>query len=377
MNAPPSSSSIFTDLNRPIRAEILSVERLEQHGQALAASQSVTSKLKERNPLAPRVLENGRVLLECYRDISRSIREEHAITPAAEWLVDNFHIAEEQIREIRDDLPQGFYRELPKLAGGDLEGFPRVFGIAWTFVAHTDSRFDPDVLRRFVAAYQRVQPLTTGELWAIAIHLRIVLVENLRRLAERMVSSRAARQEADVLADSLLGVGGRKPVAAHVALRHFEKASLPSAFAVQLAQRLHDLDPKVAPVLVWLDRRLSLQGTTTDDVVRDEHQAQAAMGVTVRNVITSMRLISAMDWPEFVEEVSLVDEILRSGSDFAQMDFATRDKYRHAIEDLSRGSRYSEVEVAERALQHAKSAHVREVMAASRTLRRRPTQVIT
>src|SRR5258706_11335754 len=131
MDAPSSFSSIFTDLNQPIRAEIFSVERLEQYAQALAATQSVTEKLKERNPLAPRVLENGRVLLECYRDISRSIREEHAITPAAEWLVDNFHIVEEQIREIRDDLPQGFYRELPKLASGDLEGFPRVFGIAW------------------------------------------------------------------------------------------------------------------------------------------------------------------------------------------------------------------------------------------------------
>ena len=124
--------------------------------------------------------------------------------------MDNFHVVEEQIREIRDDLPRGFYRQLPKLADGPLEGYPRVFGIAWAFVAHTDSHFDPQTLIRFVQAYQRVQPLTIGELWAVAITLRIVLVENLRRLAARIARSRAARQQADALADRLLGVDGRE-----------------------------------------------------------------------------------------------------------------------------------------------------------------------
>ena len=114
------------------------------------------------------------------------------ITPAAEWLLDNYHLVEEQIREIREDLPSSFYRLLPKLADGPLRGYPRVFGVAWAFVAHTDSRFEPEVLRRFVRAYQGVQPLTIGELWAVAITLRIVLVENLRRAAARIVSNRDA-----------------------------------------------------------------------------------------------------------------------------------------------------------------------------------------
>ena len=148
------------------------------------------------------------MLLESYRTIARAIREERAITPASEWLVDNYHIVDEQLREIRDDLPSGYYLELPKLAEGHLQGYPRVYGLAWAFVAHTDSRFDPELLRRFVRAYQRVQPLTIGELWAVAITLRVVLVENLRRLAERIVHERAARQEADAVADRLLGLGG-------------------------------------------------------------------------------------------------------------------------------------------------------------------------
>ena len=192
-----------------IRAELFSVERLDQHAESLAAAQRVTDKPKTDRRLAARLRDNGRVLMQAYRTIAEAIREERAITPAAEWLVDNFHAVEEQIRLIRGDLPPGYYRQLPKLAEGPFEGYPRVFGLAWAFIAHTDSRFDPQMLCRFVQAYQRVQPLTIGELWAVAITLRIILVENLRRAADRIVRSRAARQDADALADKILGVGIR------------------------------------------------------------------------------------------------------------------------------------------------------------------------
>ena len=352
LKAPPSAFA--ANAKEPIRAELFSIERLEQHAESLAAAQPVTTRPTTGRGFATRLRENGQVLLEAYRNIAAAIREERAITPAAEWLVDNFHVVEEQIREIRDDLPRGFYRQLPKLADGPLEGYPRVFGIAWAFVAHTDSRFDPQMLGKFVQAYQRVQPLTIGELWAVAITLRIVLVENLRRSAERIVNGRAARQEADALANRLLGVGGRAAEPAETALKGVAQTPLPRAFAVQLVQRLRDQDPRMTPALLWLDRRLLAQGTTADDIVRAEHHAQGAMNVTVRNVITSMRLMSAVDWAEFFESVSHVDAVLRAGSDFAAMDFPTRDRYRHAIEELARGSGHTEIKVARLAIAAAK-----------------------
>ena len=148
------------------------------------------------------------------------------------------------------------------------------------------------MLAKFVQAYQQVQPLTIGELWAIAITLRIVLVENLRRGAEIIMRSRAARQRADLIADRLLGVGGHEAESTDTVLKGFDQTPLPRAFAVELVQRLRDQDPKVMPALLWLDQRLLAQGTTADEIVRAEHQAQGAMNVTVRNVITSMRLIS-------------------------------------------------------------------------------------
>src|SRR5216683_6235083 len=225
-------------LEDPIRAELFGIERLEQHAESLAAAQRVMRQSGRGRRLLQRVEHNGRVLRASYRVIANAIREDRAITPAAEWLVDNFHIVDEQLREIRDDLPAGFYRQLPKLAEGPLTGYPRVYGIAWAFVAHTDSRFDPETLRRFVHAYQRVQPLTIGELWAVAITLRVVLVENLRRSAVRIVNRRAARQEADALADRLLGVSGRPREPGATAFQRLEGDRLVTAFAVQLVQRL-------------------------------------------------------------------------------------------------------------------------------------------
>ena len=339
-----------------ILAELFSVERLEQHAQTLAAAQRVTDSPRRGRAAGPRIAENGRVLIEAYGVLAQAIKDEQSITPAAEWLLDNFHIVDEQLREIRDDLPPDYYRELPKLAEGHLAGYPRVLGITWAYIAHTDSRFEPESLRRMVRAYQGVEPLTLGELWAIAISLRILLVDNLRRIAEVIVRSRADRQQADALADRLLGLGKESPEVAAAALRRLSPGSLSAAARVQLFQRLRDQDPAVTPALGWVEELLAAQGTTAEEIVRLEHQRQATMNVTVRNVITSMRLISWFDWAQFVESVSLVDDLLREGGSFGTMDFATRDRYRHAVEELSRGSGLTEIDVTKRAISMAAAA---------------------
>ncbi|MFA6467610.1 MAG: glucoamylase family protein [Bacteroidota bacterium] len=339
-----------------IRSELFSIERLEQHAESLAAAQPVSVHRETGRSLVSRLKENSRILLSSYHTIATAVSEEQVITPAAEWLVDNYHIVDEQIREIHDDLPSGFYRQLPKLADGPLHGYPRVFGIAWAFIAHTDSRFDYDALIRFVRAYQKVQPLTIGELWAVAITLRIVLVENLRRAAERIVNRREERQEANAAADRLLGAGQHSVESPDRVLKKFKGHPLPKAFAVQLVLRLRDQDPALTPALLWLDERLAAQGTTSERIVNEEHQHQGATSITVRNIITSMRLMSSIDWPDFFERVSLVDEALCGSSNFGAMDFQTRDSYRHAIEALSRGSLYTEQEITERVITSARSA---------------------
>src|SRR4029077_8499661 len=199
------------------------------------------------------------------------------------------------------------------------------------------------VLCQFVRAYQQVQPLTNGELWAVAITLRIVLVENLRRAADGIARHGVQRREADALADRLLGVGGHAVEPDAMTQWQSAQMSLPVVFAVQLVQRLRDQDPSVTPAVLWLEERLAVQGTTADEIVREEHQSQGASNITVRNIITSMRLISAVNWADLFEKISLVDAALRTGSGYGEMDFRTRDLYRRAIEELSRYSTHAEL----------------------------------
>ncbi|MBA3479449.1 MAG: glycosyl transferase, partial [Lautropia sp.] len=330
----------------PVREELFGVERLEQHARSLAAAQPVTSKPRPVLSLQARLDKNAAVLLAAYRASALELETGRSVVPAAEWLLDNYHLVEEQIREVREDLPPGYYRQLPKLGDGPFIGYPRVFGLTWAFVAHTDSNLDPENLRRFIMAYQQVQPLTIGELWAIAITLRIVLIENLRRLADQITVGRGERAQADALADRLLASG-----AAHSAqVRDIDfpsSAALSEVFAAQLAKRLRGHDPRTTPALGWLEDRLGDQGSSIDEAVQHGQQRQGASNVSVRNVITSMRLISDIDWAEFFESVSLVDRRLQATDGFGEMDFPTRNLYRSRIEQLARRSSFSELEIAD------------------------------
>ena len=352
-----SSSPPSPWLNKePVREELFSAERLEEHGQSLAAAQRVSASPAKGNSLSQRLKDNGSVLLDAYQNTVEAISEGRAITPASEWLVDNYHLVERQIREIDADLPDGYYRQLPKLVAGPFSGYPRVFGLSWAFVAHTDSRFDAELLLRYLKAYQTVQPLTIGELWAISVTLRIVLVENLRRLAEHILHNRRERRNADRLADRLLGTNGQVPERVEDVLSAHASGALPNAFVVQLVHRLRDQDPRITPALDWLDRRLSETGTSPDEVVREVHRQQGASNVSVRNVITSLRLVSDVNWRDLVEASSLVDGILAVDSGYRDMDFATRNLYRSAIEQLARGAGLTEIEVAQRAMQAVEAA---------------------
>ena len=144
--------SLWDDV-APVREELFSVERLEAHARTLAAAQPVYRGPTRGLPLFARLADNSEALVVAYRAIVKAIEEGGATTPAAEWLIDNFHLVERQIRQVSSDLPQGYYRQLPKLSAGPFVRYPRILGIAWAFVAHTDSAFEPDALVSFIDAY--------------------------------------------------------------------------------------------------------------------------------------------------------------------------------------------------------------------------------
>ncbi len=347
--------SVFTVFEDPIRSELLNVTHLEEIAFDMAQDHNVYFKNIRGANLSKRVNENEKVLIESFKFIVKSVKEERLITPAAEWFIDNFYIIEEQLKDIRENLPIEFYKELPKLSNGKFKNFPRIYAIAWEFVARTDSLFNPEHLKLLLRFYQNNKVLSIGELWAISITIRIVLIENLRRLSARIVGSELAREQADQVADELLGLSGFKSRTEGEIIESLKKLPFKKGFEVQLIQRLRFQEGVAVGIFKWLDERLHTEGIAADVIVSEEHSNQTSANVTVRNIITSMRLLSSLDWRDFFEEVSLVDETFQEDPLFGQLDFSTRDKYRHSLEELARGSKLTELEVAKKLIAKTKA----------------------
>jgi cyclic beta-1,2-glucan glucanotransferase len=336
----------------PLRGELLSVEHLEERARVLAASYTLARNPRRRSRrFLPRLHDNARVLRHVYQALAQDVRNGEAVAPAAEWLLDNFHLVEAEIREVRRNLPQRYYLELPKLALRELAGVARVHAMALEFISHSDARFDLARLTRFVSAYQTLAPLTLGELWAWPSMLKLGLIENMRRLADELLESRAGVAEADRYFARFEAIGADEPL-------HTLPARLSNGFVVRLLQRMRELGPRVAELRIELDRRLAEQGLGVDDAVHAEHQRQTMGHASMGNSITSLRLVSTIDWNRTVERVSLMEQVLQRdpAGIYPQMDFASRDRYRQAVEDLSEPSGEAQVRVALRAIESARQS---------------------
>ena len=336
-------------VDEPLRGEAYSAEHLAEHAARLASTHQVLPSRAGDSRFRRRFEENGQFIAATYHTITAAVRDDEPISPDAEWLLDNYYVVEEQLREIREDLPRRYYLELPKLAEGPRAGYPRVYDLAHELVTHTDSSLDKEIIAQFVMAYQHVAPLTSGEVWAVPIMLRLVLVENLRRLCGHMVAMQRHRREAE----KILAVWQPpRPAPARLAT-----LSESHTFVVQLIECLRDSGGGLrAACHGELEQRLAEREQTIDECVRREQHRLAANQVTIGNLITSMRLISALDWTLFFERVSLVEQVLREdpAEVYVRMDFATRDRYRHEIEDLAKRSNRPETHVASAAIERAR-----------------------
>jgi cyclic beta-1,2-glucan synthetase len=333
-----------------LRAELFSAEQMERHGRALAAQH----RLRERSHvdlLLGRLADNEAVITHICERLTDATRRKRRITPAGEWLLDNFYLIEEQIRTARRHLPRGYSRELPRLDNGASAGLPRVYDIALEIISHGDGRIDTAGLHRFIHAYQEVTPLKLGELWAIPIMLRLALIENLRRVAARVMADWRFRGRAVRWADSMTATAERDPNSVVLVVADMARSNPPmnGPFVAEMARRLQGQSPALALPLSWLEQRLSESGQSIEHLVQLEAQQQAAAQVSVGNSIGSLRALSAIDWRDFVEHASLVERCLREdpAGVYAAMDFATRDRYRHVVERLARQHRLTETAVAE------------------------------
>jgi cyclic beta-1,2-glucan synthetase len=336
--------------DKPFRDELLSMERLEERALALAASLTVDPHQRRRaRDTFPRFEDNVRVLRHAYRTLADDVRTGQFVVSAADWLLDNFHLITAEISDIRRNLPRKYSRTLPALVSREHAGDARIYAIAVELIRHSDSRLSRQQLVQFLNAYQRVAPLTIGELWAWPSMLKLALIENLRRLAAELMAAREARLAADAFihhADEGLTV------------TTLPEWSSDTAFITHLLHRVREYGVRLSPLRQAVDEYLAQQQTTAEDAVRGEHQRQGVAQVSVANAITSLRLCATMDWQEYVETVSLVEHVLQRdpAGAYPRMDFLSRDQQRQAVESIAQPTGESQVRVALKAIESARQA---------------------
>lgn len=345
----------------PLRSELFSSEQMASHG-TLLAQQHRLSRSRTPDWLLARLADNASALASCCKSLTAASGNSPRATPAAEWLLDNYYLLEEQIRITRTHLPRGYSRQLPRLANGQSAGLPRVYDIALETISHGDGRVDSESLGRFVDSYQSVTPLMLGELWAIPIMLRLALIENLRRVAFRVMANWSERNLANDWADRLMETAEQDAKSVVLAVADMARSAPPmsAAFVAELARRLQGQNAALVLPLAWIEQLLGETGLNIERLVQLDAQQQAADQVSISNSISSLRLLSASNWREFVELMSRVEHELQEdpAKVYRRMDFATRDHYRHVLERLARHCPLSEQQVARQCIELAQ-AHYR------------------
>lgn len=341
-----------------LRSELFSIEQLKRHALILAGQHEIDPR-PGADKLLPRLKDNEEVLLAAYDVVTATATTERFV-PSEAWLLDNFYLIEQQIGLARGHLPRGYSQQLPRLKNGLSAGYPRVYDLALELICHGDGRLDSENATQFLASYQTMTPLKLGELWAFPIMLRLALLENLRRVGVQIARRHEEREVAVSWANRMLVTAEQQPGKLVHVLADFVQAEVPltAPFVEEFYARLQAQGPAMAFVQTWLEHKLSEQGVTAAQLTEVAARTAAANQISIANSIGSLRFIGSMDWNTYVETLSLVEQALQGdpARTYRLQDFATRDRYRHVIEDVARGSRCSEVKVAQTAIALARTA---------------------
>ena len=323
---------------------------MNEYGKNLAKTHHISER-QNKESLLSRLSDNEKTLNEVRKILMEAIRNDITISPAGEWLIDNFYLIEEHIRTITKHLPKRYKKGLPQLLDNKSLGLIRVHSIALEFISHSDGQLDLEQLSSFIKSYQSVSPLQLGELWAIPTMIRLSLIENIRRISIFIATDRIEKNIANYWIEKLLHVSAHDPKNLILLIGEMTKAGPPmtSAFVSEMHRQLLGKGFALALPLTWMEDILNENGSRSSDLIENDIQIQAVNQVSVSNSIGSLRLLNSINWRNFVEEHSLVEQTLRRDPSgvYSKMDFATRDNYRHTIEHISKRSKRTENEVAE------------------------------
>ena len=231
-----------------------------------------------------------RFFQECYEYFEETNRAQVSTSSTSEWLMDNLYVIEQAVRQVEQDLPVDYYQRLPKAR----DGWARIYIVARITLANTRRegiRLEIEQIKHFLEVFQETTPLSTGELWALPVMLRLAVLES---LAEALAT---------------------------ITKKRWDAISLP---------------------------KLNIEVFDSPDLLNDAD-------LTVANSILNLRLLGTQDWKTFFESTSVLEKNLRRdpAGIYSRMDFDTRNHYRNVVEELADGSSMDEAGIAAQAIELA------------------------
>jgi cyclic beta-1,2-glucan synthetase len=338
--------------------ESLTPEEMSNRAAQLSHSLSkVEVNTSDYSSLLKKLKESEKILKTIRHNVAESEYVEQTVTSSAEWLLDNNYVIQGNIEEIHTNLPREFYKSLPKVVDGPNTGLPRVYLVAKELIDATANRLNHDNIITFINSYQAVNPLTIGELWALSLMLRLRLIENLQYLAVHIDRRLCEGELAGLWGNRLLNVTHREPEKLpqfmEILIKEYPKPS--EHFAEELMDHLFDEETILPLLRKWFEEKFNANIAET---IHREQIDKSIEQVSFSSAVISLITLSQLSWQVIFEATSVVDHILGKDPDgtYLNMDFATRDRYRQALEEISKSSQASETQVARLVLEKAELA---------------------
>ncbi len=336
-----------THLNSNERIELrdirLNNEELKNHAEELGKIHIVSKKPMSIKPLVSRLNSNYKIISSIYQYLSKEDKRKKELSPASEWLLDNFYKIEEQVKVIRQELSREKFLKLSVLKNGYLKGYPRAYSIALELISHTDGRLDEDLLIDFVKSYQTYSVLTIAEIWSLSLMARTALIEIIRNVCEQINITQVDWAKVESLKSD-----NHKQIVNEIKneLESMEKVN--TSYIEHLLRKLRKEGIESGEIIDYIEKKLTEFDVNIDKVVEIEHKDQANKKLSIGNSIKSLNVISIIDWNDIFEKLSIVEEILREdpAKIYEKMDFQSRDYYRHMIEKISFKCGVSEAKIA-------------------------------
>ncbi|KAB3534392.1 glycosyl transferase [Alkaliphilus pronyensis] len=331
---------------------LLNKEELEKHGKEIAKLHTIT-RGKKSSRLLKRIEYNFKTIAAVYLELNKKSKVKKELSPASEWLLDNFYKIEEQVKEIKLILQQDINAKYNILDKGFLKGYPRVYVIAMELVSHTDGLIEENIIKDFINSYQSKRVLSIEEIWSISLMLKIALLENIRIICEKIQRT----EEEWISAEDTIKHQEEK-------LINIVKANIVSnqrintSYIEHLIRKLRHEGTDSVEITNLIEKKLLEYNISLKELIEEEHRSQAARKISIGNSITSINTIAAIDWNQLAEELSIVEGILRTDptEDYPQMDFESRYYYRRKVIELADKYKVSEIQVAKEAIELAEKS---------------------